>query len=156
METDDVMKGAGTGAGVLDAEPGTAGVPGAFPSLVHVAMTVTDLGRSVPWYSALFAADPERVTRGEDVCAAVWSLSGTTVVLHEFVRSPSEERFDELRPGLDHLGFGCADRVELEKWATRLDALGVGHAGIVDAPYGSGLAFRDPDNIALEFFAPPV
>jgi len=29
------------------------------------------------------------------------------------------------------------------------------HGGIVDAPYGSGLSFRDPDNIALEFFAPP-
>jgi len=27
--------------------------------------------------------------------------------------------------------------------------------GIVDAPYGSGLSFRDPDGIALEFFAPP-
>jgi hypothetical protein len=25
----------------------------------------------------------------------------------------------------------------------------------VDAGYGSGLSFRDPDNIALEFFAPP-
>ena len=29
------------------------------------------------------------------------------------------------------------------------------HGGIVDASYGSGLSFRDPDNIALEFFAPP-
>ncbi len=28
-------------------------------------------------------------------------------------------------------------------------------AAVVDAPYGSGLSFRDPDNIALEFFAPP-
>jgi len=26
----------------------------------------------------------------------------------------------------------------------------------VDANYGSGLSFRDPDNIALEFFAPPA
>jgi hypothetical protein len=25
----------------------------------------------------------------------------------------------------------------------------------VDAHYGSGVSFRDPDNIALEFFAPP-
>jgi glyoxylase I family protein len=25
----------------------------------------------------------------------------------------------------------------------------------VDAPYGSGLSFRDPDGIALELFAPP-
>ena len=31
----------------------------------------------------------------------------------------------------------------------------IAHGGIVDAPYGSGLSFRDPDNIALEFFAPP-
>ena len=33
--------------------------------------------------------------------------------------------------------------------------LGVQHGGIVDAPYGSGLSFRDPDGIALELFAPP-
>jgi hypothetical protein len=26
----------------------------------------------------------------------------------------------------------------------------------VDAHYGSGVSFRDPDNIALEFFAPPA
>jgi len=25
----------------------------------------------------------------------------------------------------------------------------------MDAGYGSGLSFRDPDNIALELFAPP-
>jgi hypothetical protein len=37
----------------------------------------------------------------------------------------------------------------------RLNKLGVANGGIVDAPYGSGLSFRDPDNIALEFFAPP-
>ena len=28
-------------------------------------------------------------------------------------------------------------------------------ADIKDAGYGSGLSFRDPDNIALELFAPP-
>jgi glyoxylase I family protein len=35
------------------------------------------------------------------------------------------------------------------------EELGIPHGGIVDAHYGSGLAFRDPDNIALELFAPP-
>ena len=39
---------------------------------------------------------------------------------------------------------------------TRLDELGIQHGSIVDANYGSGLSFRDPDNIALEFFAPPA
>jgi hypothetical protein len=34
--------------------------------------------------------------------------------------------------------------------------LGIPHGDITDAPYGSGLSFRDPDNIALELFAPPA
>jgi len=38
----------------------------------------------------------------------------------------------------------------------RLDELGVAHSGIKHAHYGSGISFRDPDNIALEFFAPPA
>jgi glyoxylase I family protein len=54
------------------------------------------------------------------------------------------------------VSFGCADRDELEKWAARLDELGVEHGGIRDATYGSGVSFRDPDGIALEFFAPPA
>ena len=37
-----------------------------------------------------------------------------------------------------------------------LDELGIAHGGIVDAGYGSGVSFRDPDGIALEFFAPPA
>ena len=28
-------------------------------------------------------------------------------------------------------------------------------ASVKKAHYGSGVSFRDPDNIALEFFAPP-
>ena len=57
--------------------------------------------------------------------------------------------------GLDHVAFGCADRAELERHAARLDELGIAHGGIKDAHYGSGVSFRDPDGIALEFFAPP-
>ena len=58
--------------------------------------------------------------------------------------------------GLDHVAFACADRADLETWAGRLDELGIAHGGVVDAHYGSGLSFRDPDDIALEFFAPPA
>jgi catechol-2,3-dioxygenase len=60
-----------------------------------------------------------------------------------------------LRPGLDHVAFGCANRAELEQWESQLNSFGIAHGGVIDAPYGSGLSFRDPDNIALEFFAPP-
>ena len=79
-------------------------------------------------------------------------MSGLTI--HQFP-DPKAGTFDERRVGLDHMAFACANRAELQQWETRLDELGVKHGGIVDAPYCSGLSFRDPDNIALEFFAPP-
>ena len=60
-------------------------------------------------------------------------------------------------PPLTHVAFGCADLAELEKWARRLDDLGIDHGEIIkDTSYGSGLSFRDPDGIALEFFAAPA
>jgi catechol 2,3-dioxygenase-like lactoylglutathione lyase family enzyme len=67
-----------------------------------------------------------------------------------------EEDLSEFRVGLDHVSFGVADRAELEKWARRLDELGIAHGHIRDAGYGSALSFRDPDGIALELFAPPA
>ena len=50
----------------------------------------------------------------------------------------------------------CSSRSELEAWQARLDGLGIVNGGVVDASYGSALSFRDPDNIALEFFALPT
>ena len=75
--------------------------------------------------------------------------------LHKHETPAPREQFSEFRVGLDHIAFGCADRAELETWAERLDELGIEHGGIKDAGYGSGVSFRDPDGIALEFFAPP-
>jgi glyoxylase I family protein len=34
--------------------------------------------------------------------------------------------------------------------------MGTSRGPIKDAGYGSGLSFRDPDGITLEFFAPPA
>ena len=130
----------------------------AFPALNHVAITVRDINVSGPWYRRLFGAEP---VLDENTDAGfhhlVWLLDGGTVFgIHQHERSAPDERFSEFRVGLDHVGFGCANRGELEEWMTRLNELGVHHGGIVDAGYGSGLSFRDPDNIALEFFTPPV
>ena len=87
----------------------------------------------------------------------VWAFEdGTIFGIHQHDKPLEGGRFTEFQAGLDHVGFGCADRSELETWVTRLDELGVEHGGIVDAHYGSGLSFRDPDGIALEFFAPPA
>ena len=85
----------------------------------------------------------------------VWLVGQTLVGLHQFPDPASNEPFNERRVGLDHLAFACANRSELAEWEARLNELGIRNGGIVDASYGSGVSFRDPDNIALEFFAPP-
>jgi len=128
-----------------------------FPPLAHVALTVRDLAVSVPWYEALFAADPVIDEDTEpDMHHTVYLLgNGTLIGLHQHKAPAPREVFNEYRVGLDHVAFGCASREELEKWSVRLDELGVYHGEIKDAAYGSGLSFRDPDGIALEFFAPP-
>lgn len=126
-----------------------------FPTIAHTALTVSDLSRSVPWYEQLFGA---KAVLDEDTGPfrhVVWAIGSTLVGLHQFPDGRTET-FDERRVGLDHLAFACANRGELEQWETRLDELGIKHGGIIDAGYGSGLSFRDPDNIALEFFAPPA
>ncbi len=125
-----------------------------FPALAHVAVTVSDLGRSRPWYEKLFGAAPVLDEDTGPFHHVVWLLGGTLYGIHQHTKPTSAAPFDELRPGLDHVAFGCASRAELEGWVTKLNSLGIAHGGVVDAPYGHGLSFRDPDNIALEFFAP--
>ena len=124
-----------------------------FPAITHVALTVNSLDRSVPWYEALFDSKPVLDEDTGPFHHVVWLLGGTLVGIHQFPDLKSTEPFEERRPGLDHLAFACANRAELETWEARLNELGISNGGIVDAPYGSGLSFRDPDNIALEFFA---
>jgi glyoxylase I family protein len=126
-----------------------------FPALTHVAVTVSDLDASRAWYQRLFGADPVLDEDTGPFHHVVWLLGGTLFGIHQHADASSAAPFDELRPGLDHVAFGCTDRAELERWETQLDSIGIEHGGIIDAPYGSGLSFRDPDNIALEFFAPP-
>ncbi len=130
-------------------------MPG-FPALAHVAVTVSDLDRSVAWYEALIGNALVLDENTGSFRHVVWSIgSGNLLGLHQFPDLISNSPFEERRPGLDHVAFACANRAELDSWVIRLNDLGIEHGGVVDAPYGSGLSFRDPDNIALEFFAPP-
>lgn len=127
-----------------------------FATLNHVAITVRDLAVSGPWYRTLIGTDPvldEHTDAG--FRHVVWLLDGGTMFgIHQHDTPAADERFTEFRVGLDHVSFGCSSRDELQTWVERLDEFGIEHGGIVDAPYGSGLSFRDPDGIALEFFAP--
>ena len=108
----------------------------AFPALNHVAVTVRDLESAARGTGSLLGADPvldEHTDAG--FRHLVWLLDGRTLFgIHQHDRAAPDEKFSEFRVGLDHVGFGCANRAELETWITRLDELGIDHGGIVDAP----------------------
>ena len=127
-----------------------------MPPIHHVAVTVTDLEASEAWYNRVFDMKPVLSEDTGPFRHVVYQLGDTLFGIHGFPELTSVQSFDERRPGLDHVSFGVATRDELVEWADRLDELGVPHGDIVDASYGSGLSFRDPDDIALELFAPPA
>ena len=108
-----------------------------FPGVTHVALTVTDMDRSRPWYENLIGGPPVIDEDTGPFRHAVWLLGGQTLVgLHQFPDLHGSDPFDERTPGLDHVAFACANRAELEQWESKLNELGVTNGGIVEAPYG--------------------
>ena len=75
-----------------------------------------------------------------------------------FQRPPKQaipnDRFDENRLGLDHVGFAVASHHQLHELMVVLEELGVTTAGIEFDPDGQSdyVCFRDPDNIQVEFY----
>jgi catechol 2,3-dioxygenase-like lactoylglutathione lyase family enzyme len=128
----------------------------AFPSIGHIAISVADLDASTSWYTNLFGSQPVLDEDTGPFRHVVYAIgNGMMFGLHAFPEG-SSGTFDVHHPGLDHVAFDVADRDQLTDCAKRLDSLNISHGDIVDAPYGSGLSFKDPDGIALEFFAPPA
>ena len=121
----------------------------------HTALTVTDLDASVAWYQRLFDATILwQEDQGDHKFVLVFSPP-LAIGLHTHAATANGDVFSETRVGLDHISFQVPDRAELEAWAKRLDELDIAHSPITEAPYGTVLVFRDPDNIQLEFFALP-
>src|SRR3954466_10973378 len=100
----------------------------AFPGLGHVAITVTDLDASTKWYTALFGTEPvldEDESLNGTYHHTVYALDGGQLFGLHLHTTSGASAFDERNAGLDHVGFGCADRGELQKWEARLNELGI-------------------------------
>lgn len=124
-----------------------------FPAIHHLALSVTDLEVSEPWYTRLIGAEPAMTLVDGPFHRRVFALpSGQLLGLTRHDAADSAQSFSASMPGMDHVGFGAADRAELEQWIEHLDGIGVAHSGIVEAEYGLALSFKDPDGNALEFF----
>jgi glyoxylase I family protein len=134
--------------------------------LHHLALTVSDVDASVPWYENVFGI---RFRVDVPHPGGVGKLLSDDerrlmIVLHRHDTN-DDGLFAETATGLDHAGFVVPARTDLETWQAHLEEQGVVRAEtadkpltqspIADEPYGSVLVFRDPDNIQLELFSPP-
>ncbi|MFD7797397.1 VOC family protein [Streptomyces sp. NPDC059759] len=130
-------------------------------AFAHVRLTVTDIDRSRAFYEDLFGLpvafelppDADERTREELSFlfgGVIYHLGDSLLGL----RPVASDRFDEDRVGLDHVSLAMSSKEDLEAAQRVLDDRSIPNAGIKDIGVGYILEFRDPDNIALELFAP--
>jgi glyoxylase I family protein len=117
----------------------------------HLALRSSDLTRARNFYGSTLGLPTVLETR--DSFAA---LAGSTllVVRSPETRTPTGDRFDPFRVGLDHVALACADETELERVARALEAAEVPSTGLrFDTVFRRRyVAFKDPDGIAWEFY----
>ena len=132
-------------------------------SIAHVRLTVTDIERSRRFYESVFGwpvlveipDNADGATRTQLAFlfgGVIYDMGGALIAL----RPVASDRFHEDRCGLDHIAFRSAHKAELDAAAKHLDELGIDHEPVKDIGPSYILEFRDPDNIALELFAPPA
>ena len=122
----------------------------------HVAFTVRDVERSTAWYSdllglqTLIAVDDDEVS----LRVLVHPDSGWIIGLRQYHRQDDGGDFSEFRTGMDHIAFTVTSRAELDAWEGALRSRSATFTPVAETPIGTVIAFRDPDNIALEFWLP--
>ncbi len=122
----------------------------------HVTLRVTDLGRSRDFYSALpgFTLDQDFPDLGK-LRYRIGQTRARLVLCAPLPGTPSEDRFDEHRIGLDHLAVGVTGgRAALDDLERALRRIGAATDGVHLDRDGelAMITFRDPDNIQWEFF----
>ncbi|MFJ8949983.1 VOC family protein [Streptomyces sp. NPDC102384] len=120
----------------------------------HVTLTVTDVDRSVNFYGALLDLPFVHAGRDEVGQFAVIGDAELRIGFRRHSQTSRHERFDPTRIGLDRPALHVDGGGALQAWQRRLDELQAPHSGIVSDAWGWHLTASDPDEIAVEFYAP--
>lgn len=125
------------------------------PGLNHVVMTISNTERARAFYGDLLGFDIHVIEKDPDK-SFFFSTGGVQFFFFPSHHPTADDRFSEFRIGLDHLSFAAPSMEFLQEMANKLIAAGVDTKGVEQfSPTGNWyVAFRDPDNIQLEFWLP--
>lgn len=123
------------------------------PVIHHVGLSVHDIEKSTDWYVRMFGLTVVAEFDAPAPMKVMMTDDGQAIDLRQDPAvTPGD--FTQEHAGLDHIGFVCRSREELDMWRQRLQDEGVADSGVVESPFGWHVNFRDPDGIPLEFFLP--
>jgi glyoxylase I family protein len=131
-------------------------------SINHLALTVTDLARSTPFYDRLLrfmgyerVEVPETTQQLMKTRLLAWASPTGSVTLRPAKDESVNRAHDRNSPGLNHLAFNAENREEVDRLHEILKESG---ARILDSPaeypYFRGyyaVYFTDPDGLKFEF-----
>src|SRR5439155_27316466 len=118
--------------------------------LTHIALTVTDVDRSVAFYAKYARmAVVHRRTDGDSGRLVVWISDRTRPFAIVLI---SASPVHAVLAPWTHLGVACADRAEMDRLCDEAQREGVLVSGPTDAgpPVGYWAFLRDPDGNTLE------
>lgn len=126
------------------------GEGGRLSGFHHVKVPVVDVARSREWYAAVFDLETELEFVEGSALAGVSLVDADRTVRLALRADPARAR---ALAGFDAVALGVRSREDLERWVTRLDALGQTSCEIEAGRLGwviSGL--RDPDGIEVRLY----
>ena len=121
--------------------------------IAHIQLTVTNIGRSIPFYRRLLTSMD--MTLVSDTPTSLYGVGGRTgITISPADPAHTDERFDQRKPGLHHFCLRMRSREDVDEIyqiAQEIDAK------IVHPPQQDGFApgyysvlFEDPDGIRIE------
>ena len=118
--------------------------------LNHIIMTIKDVKISQAFYNDLLGFETKNIADG-----FFFMTGGIAIFFFSSNHPIPDDRFNEFRIGLDHLSFTAPSEAALHSLAEHLHAVGVQTQGVETYHTGNKyVAFRDPDNIQLEYWLP--
>ncbi|MBM87098.1 MAG: bleomycin resistance protein [Gammaproteobacteria bacterium] len=121
--------------------------------IAHIALTVSDVKHSKPFYRKLFAGLGMKIVLDDD--NSLYGVGGRTgVVIHQSLMKDAINSFNQQRVGLHHFCFRMRSKEDVDQIYETVSNIG---AKIIHEPQEDGFApgyysvlFEDPDGIRLE------